>query len=522
MKKIISVLLCFVMIVSAAAFAAADADIDTVSCENYLIKTVTNPSVGSVGGEWTVIGLSRSGAAVPDGYFDKYYKNAENYVKSKNGVLHARKHTEYSRVVLSLTAIGKNPENIGGYNLVLPLTDFESTVRQGLNGAVWALIALDSGNYAADTDIRTRYIAHILKSEKTGGGFAVSESAESADADMTAMTISALSKYRSDPSVEKAVERALDVLSNMQNANGGYDSYGVQTAESAAQVLCALSSLGMDYTDERFVKNGNTLVDNINSFRKSDGSFAHTDESNLMATEQCFYALVSAKRVREGKTSVFDMSDTVAEGYDVVGLSAKNPDITAPKILYPQKTFSDIAQHKYENEIKALAERAVISGMTADTFAPDKTLTRAELTAIITNALSLSKKGDGVFSDVDTGAWYYDFVNTAYAYGIIKGVSDTHFAPEATVTTEQTMVILEKTALLCGLENNLSDTQIRDLLAEFTDYTDVAEWARASAAFCFENNIADKSAIRINPQEPVKRGETAYMLYNLLKGASLI
>lgn len=518
MKRVISAVLCLIMFVSTAAFAAVD---DLSATAGYLVNTVTDPSVASIGGEWTVIGLARSGADVPRGYFEKYYTNAENYVKSKNGVLHTRKYTEYARVTTALTAIGKDPENIGGYNIVLPLSDFESTIQQGINGAVWALIALDSGSYA-DSDVRGKYIAHILRCEKPGGGWALSDSDETADADVTAMALTALSKYQSDPSVKTATERALNVLSAMQSENGGYSSYGVQTAESAAQVLTALSALGIPYSDSRFVKNGYSLADNINSFRNSDGSFSHTDSSNLMATEQCFYALVSAKRVQEGKTALFDMSDVSVSDTDFVGVTGRNSDITAPKTVYPNKTFPDISGHKYETAVRELAERAVISGMSDGTFAPEKTLTRAEFTAIIVSALGLPAKSGGAFCDVAQGDWYYDFVNTAYAYGIISGTSDSEFSPNLSVTTEQTAVILEKTAILCGLTDTLDDTAVRDILAEFTDYTDVSVWARASVAFCFENNIADRSAMQINPKTAVKRGQAADMLYNLLKGAQLI
>lgn len=100
-----------------------------------------------MGGDWAVIGLARSGCRVPDSYFSDYAKRVEQAVAACGGVLSERKYTDYSRVILALTAIGGDPSNVGGYNLLLPLGDYEKTVFQGLNGAIWALIALDSGNY---------------------------------------------------------------------------------------------------------------------------------------------------------------------------------------------------------------------------------------------------------------------------------------------------------------------------------------------------------------------------------------
>ena len=111
------------------------------------LQAQTAPTAGSIGGEWAVIGLARSGYPVPANYFDDYYARVEKYVKDCAGVLHERKYTEYSRVILALTAIGRDPANVAGYNLLTPLGDFEKTIWQGLNGPIWALLALDSGNY---------------------------------------------------------------------------------------------------------------------------------------------------------------------------------------------------------------------------------------------------------------------------------------------------------------------------------------------------------------------------------------
>ena len=95
---------------------------------SFILNTVTAPEVGSVGGEWAVIGLARSGYAVPQRYWDSYYETVEQYVKAKKGVLHKRKYTEYSRVIVALTAIGADPTDVAGYNLLKPLGDFDKTI----------------------------------------------------------------------------------------------------------------------------------------------------------------------------------------------------------------------------------------------------------------------------------------------------------------------------------------------------------------------------------------------------------
>lgn len=305
MKRIAAFLLCIVMAISVSA--ATDTDI-VQNTGTYLMQNIKNPQVSAVGGEWTVISIARSEKTECEEYFDTYYLNVEEYVKLKEGVLHSRKYTEYSRVVLALTATGKNPENVAGYNLVAPLLDYEKTVWQGINGAIWALIALDSGAYGTK-DIREKYIFHILKREKAGGGWSLSDDEKNPDADITAMALTALSRYDDRADVKAATDRGIKVLSELQDSDGGYSSEGKKNSETAAQVLVALSTLGISQSDSRFVKNGKSVKDNVLSFALSDGSFRHTDKSDMMATEQCFYALVAVERFEKDKTSLFDMSD---------------------------------------------------------------------------------------------------------------------------------------------------------------------------------------------------------------------
>lgn len=519
MKKLISIFCIMISLFSAAVFAAENNGLEETA--SYLLTAAENPTVSYVGGEWSVIGLARSGAEVPENYFEGYYQNVQNYVRSKNGVLHERKYTEYSRVILALTAIGKNPENIGGFDLIAPLLDYEKTVWQGINGPIWALIALDSGNYGSK-EIRKQYLAHILECEKEGGGWSLSESDTETEADITAMALTALAPYRDNAAVNDTINRALSLLYSLQNENGGYGSGDSESSESAAQVLTALSSLGISDSDPRFVKNGKSLTDHILSFRQSDGSFAHTEQSSLMATEQCFYALTAAERLKNGQTSLFDMSDVKQNDTVAIGLSGKHPDVKALEQKFPKKTFDDIQGLESQVAIEVLAQSSVINGRSENSFFPKSTMTRAEFAAITVRALGLPKQIGSSFSDVKQNAWYAEAVGTACAYGIVNGVSESEFQPEATISVEQASVMVARAAKLCGINSDLNDTAVRNILAEFTDYQKVSDWAKSSLAFCFENNISDRSKIEIKPQEAVCREEIAQMLYHMLKGANLL
>ena len=127
-----------------------------------------------------------------------------------------------------------------------------------------------------------------------------------------------------------------------------------------------------------------------------------------------------------------------------------------------------------------------------------------------------------MFNDVKPTDWYTDYVNTAYYYGIVNGVTETEFYPDGTITVEQAMTMICRAAILCGMDNILDDIGTRNILAEFTDYTEISDWAKSSVAFCYENGISNRNDIEIKPLDAVKRCQVADMLYNLLKGAMLI
>lgn len=316
LKRLSAVLLLLAMLVSLAACGKEEPPIEKTA--RYLQAQIPEPTCAAVGGDWLVFGLARSGLKVPQKYFDAYYKNVEEYIVSVNGVLSRKKNTEYSRVILAMSAIGKNPANVAGFNLLLPLGDFDETVRQGVNGAIFALLALDSGNYeipenpdAAVQATREGYVEEILSRQNEDGGWSLAGG--TSDVDLTAMALQALAKYRSDAAVSGAVERGLAWLEWEQEPNGAYLSWDEENSESVSQVIVALTELGVSLDDERFVKNGQTLPQVLERFACEDGSYRHTlnGGGDEMATEQALYALAAIHRAETGETTLYDMTDVM-------------------------------------------------------------------------------------------------------------------------------------------------------------------------------------------------------------------
>lgn len=312
-----------------------------ISTGDYMEKLGT-PGIGSIGGEWMVIGLARSGRTVPG--VEDYYKKALEYIESsidpETGRLHKAKSTDNSRMILALTAIGKDVTNVGGHNLLAGLSDLEYVKYQGNNGPIWALLALDSGNYpvpSGGTVTRQALIDEILRVQTSDGGWTVS--GDKADSDMTGMALTALAPYYTkDLKVQEAIDKAIARLSEMQDDDGGFSTtYGdgkyIATSESTAQVLTALSALGIDGdTDSRFVKNGSSVVDALLRYYVNGGGFKHIMDGEIdgMGTEQAYYALTAYYRFLSGKTNLYDMTDIIDMGGDVVTVEPTVPATTEP------------------------------------------------------------------------------------------------------------------------------------------------------------------------------------------------
>ena len=300
----------------------------------YMLSIDKSPTVGS---EWFVTGLARSGMNLNDSYFATFYNHYANYLEENKGVLTNNKYTEYSKAVVAMTAIGKDAREIAGYNLFEPLADFEKVKAQGINGPIWALIALHSNpEYAIpqvsgvkEQTTEEGLVDYVLSQECPGGGWNLVGGA--GEPDMTGMALQALAPYYQRDGYEDvtaAIDRALAYLSAAQNPTGGFSTAGSETMESCVQVLTGLCALGIDpEQDERFIKGGHWLVENLLSYHIPGSGFMHVKpgvdangggeggELNGMSTEQGYYAMTAYQRLKAGQTSLYDMSDlSVKEG----------------------------------------------------------------------------------------------------------------------------------------------------------------------------------------------------------------
>ncbi len=284
MKRILGFMLAFMFMFNSIAFANTQAETFLNSINNENIKS------GSVGGEWLIISKSR-------GYdktnFETYYNNLCNLVKEKNGDID-RKYSTYSRIIIALTAIGKDPTNVAGYDLTTKLSDYDKVTAQGLNGTIFAIIATKCGGYKNNQC--ENYLSLLLSKQNADGSFSLNGTG---DVDVTAMALQALSFYSYRENVRTAIDKGLNWLDNNSN----------DSSESYAQVLVAYTSLGDIVSRDK--------IDNVYNSLMSyavDGGFCHKKNEgfNQIASEQASYAVVAYERYNQGKTALYNINNKKA------------------------------------------------------------------------------------------------------------------------------------------------------------------------------------------------------------------
>lgn len=329
MKKRLSRLLAIIfvlsMIIATGKGQAVKADTKDVNIKvnttiDYLLNSNLNPTYGK---EWAIIAMARSKYNVPASYYEEYYANVEAKVKEEmakdrpyNSI------TDAERIVLAVTAIGKDATNVGGYNLIDFICNREGLGDQGVSSYIYALLALDCGNYKEPDgakNTRDSIIKEMLKLKCLDGGFSWSTTETSADIDFTAMAIQALAKYKNRAEVNDTINTCLNILKSRQKQSGEYlyEGWGMVSESpcSSAQVVVALTTLGISPTDvaSGFVKDNN-LIDIISRYYVEGGGFKNNLSDvgvSLFSTDQLLYSLVAYERLQEGKTSLYDMTDVI-------------------------------------------------------------------------------------------------------------------------------------------------------------------------------------------------------------------
>ena len=269
--------------------------------------------------EWNIFSILRSGATIEQGKLDKYY---ESVVKQLNTSSKNMRVTDLARVALALEAMGKNPTDVGGFNVLEAIYNHKDMMTDSSNCPIFGLLALDGRNYEIPKNAkwsRKDLVEQILKFQKASGGFGLSLDNDTTGIDMTGMALQALAPYYDNsayPEVKPAVDKALKHFKDNITINAGFLDMGSENSCTTAQVLTAVSALNIDPTvkENGFVQNGNNMISNLHTYKKDAGfAWQATMQGQEMATQQVTYALVAYQRMAEGQTRLYDFTDVPEE-----------------------------------------------------------------------------------------------------------------------------------------------------------------------------------------------------------------
>ncbi|WP_341279616.1 S-layer homology domain-containing protein [Paenibacillus sp. FSL H8-0537] len=194
-------------------------------------------------------------------------------------------------------------------------------------------------------------------------------------------------------------------------------------------------------------------------------------------------------------------------------------------VVYAPASFKDVETHWSKNDVNDLGSRLIMKGVSSTEFAPNASITRAEFTATLLRALGIHKASGTTsvsFSDVKAGSWYENEVKLAVSNKLISGYSDGTFRPNGLITREEAMIILNRALALTTLATVKDAAEIDSLLAAYGDSASVSEYAKAAVASALKNGIVQGADGSLNPDSNVTRAETAAIVKRLLVKAGLI
>lgn len=464
---LLSVLLLFTLLPLPARAADAQSSID------FYMTSVPSPGYGA---EWGVLAACAGGRN--SRYGAGYLSRIQTAVQEAGGQLDSRKSTETSRVILAVTAAGADASQLGGYDLTAQLNDLDFLTRQGVNGAIFALLALDCGNYTSA--MREPLLQYILDAQLDDGGWVLS--GEVSDTDLTAMALQALAPYQSRTEVASAVEAGLRRLSALQKSDGGFASYGTENCESCAQVILALCQLGIALEDSRFVRNGRTVLDAMQSYRLSDGSYRHlaNGEAAEMASSQAALALRSLELREAGQPGIYTM----------------------------RQTFGDLSGHWAAGYVQDAVHHGIFTAADAPRsgcFDPDQAITRSDVLKALWRASGAPRVD---LSQADRSWKPYPHMVWARQQGVIDS-----FDPSGVLTRAQLCTMLWR---LSG-EPDATAASKAGRSYSLSDLSSTPSWADTAMGWALKTGLINGLNGRLAPNEPITRAQAATLLLRYLE-----
>lgn len=491
-------ILCMILLWGAFGVQAQEAQGSVIQKAQFYL--MAQEEEYSSNADWNLFALARSGAAeVPaQAHMQRMGTYLQETISARGHLTYA---TDYARMALVAGALGYDARNVMGVDLIGELCKSDLVEKQGLNGYIYTLLALDSEDYSLPEDAlwtADKLVEKICALQKEKGYFVFADSF-GADVDLTAAAVTALAPHRDKEPAKTAVEKAINWLADVQLDTAGYAGMGAENSMSAAQVLTALCAVGIDPTqDARFIKQGRTIVDKLTESAVPDGGFRYLmadTEANEMATAQVLYALNAWERLQGGKARLFDLRD-VQRKYGAGGAPAQGQ-------IADLEAASDWAR----DSIVQAVRQGIVKGYEDGSFAPQKPITRAEFLSLLVRVLAYQPEAvqtKPLYPDVTESDWFYGELESAAANGLITPNAQENFRPNDSLTREEMAVFLSRSGLFEAAEP-----------AAFMDDADISAWAKTGVYTVYQAGIMQGDGGYFDPQGTVTREMVAVVVMRL-------
>ncbi|MDF2910469.1 MAG: prenyltransferase-like family protein [Sporolactobacillus laevolacticus] len=287
--KFIVLLFCVaLLLLPVQAFASEDVNSDLDSLANHIQSSGLNS-------DWEVIALSKAGK-LTDSERDTYLNTIKDRVNAKQ-----LSGTDLDKTAMVVKALGQDPTDYQNHNLIKDI--YSDASIKSLMDFTFALTALSSDDYMIPSDALwtpDQLIAALAKLQTSSGGWGwAGDPNGDPDVDTTGMVLTALSRYQDK--AKNVIDKAVNYLENSEQENGDFVNYS-PNSNSTAQVIIALSSLGIDPTEGDFNKNGHNPVNSLDQYKSNGGykwaSFSESDDP--ISNEQVIQGLVAYSLFKEG------------------------------------------------------------------------------------------------------------------------------------------------------------------------------------------------------------------------------
>jgi len=259
------------------------------------------------------------------------------------------------------------------------------------------------------------------------------------------------------------------------------------------------------------------------TWKSSDASVAVVDSSGKVRAIAPGTALITAEAggIRSAACAVTVLGSSSSGGSHSKGKTtpSETPEPIVPEPVSPDTVtpgaamFTDIADYSWAGEaITALAEKGLIKGVSDTSFAPANEIKRADFMLIMMRLLGVTADVAGNFADVAENTYYYKEIGIARALGLASGVDGSNFQPEASITRQDMFVLAYRILQRQGLIKIEGDPGV---LNQFSDSAGISQYARQAMATLVSMDLVKGSGNMVNPNGNATRAEAAVFIYSL-------